>query len=203
MPFDDDYKPLLRPLLFTLIYLGLRPRIALERFESGESRITKIIELIEDSKYAIHDLSRIKAKKKGEVFRLNMPFELGIDVGCKQFGRPPLNSKRLLILEAERYTYQAAISDLSGSDIGVHKNQAEEMVVTIRNWIANQHDSRAVGKGVIWSAFNDCMAQSFNDLPARGFDRKEIENFPIPELMEYMVEWVGARLGRAVRNPRP
>jgi len=62
-PFDDSYLPLLRPILFTVIYLGFTPRIALERLDSGEPRINKIISLIEDSKYAIHDLSRIKAKK--------------------------------------------------------------------------------------------------------------------------------------------
>jgi hypothetical protein len=30
-PFDDKYLRLLRPLLFTVIYLGLKSRIALER----------------------------------------------------------------------------------------------------------------------------------------------------------------------------
>lgn len=85
-PFDEEYHALLRPILFTTIYLGLKPRIALERSDSGEPRITKIIELIRESKYAIHDLSRLKARRKGEFFRLNMPFELGIDVGCRTFG---------------------------------------------------------------------------------------------------------------------
>ena len=28
-PFDEEYLPLLRPLLFTIVYLGFRPRIAL------------------------------------------------------------------------------------------------------------------------------------------------------------------------------
>ena len=45
-PFDVEYYSLLRPLVFTVIYLGLRPRIALERTDSGETRIAKIIELI-------------------------------------------------------------------------------------------------------------------------------------------------------------
>lgn len=39
-PFDDDYLPLIRPLLFTIIYLGLTPRITLESWTqaSPESR---------------------------------------------------------------------------------------------------------------------------------------------------------------------
>ena len=57
----------------------------------------------------------------GEYFRLNMPFELGIDVGCRLF-RNGCGGKQCLILEAERYRYQAAISDLSNSDIAIHRN---------------------------------------------------------------------------------
>src|SRR5688500_11733451 len=98
-PFDSEYLPLLRPLLFTIIYLGFTPRIALESLDSGSPRIEKIVSLIRDSQYAIHDLSRIKAKKTDELFRLNMPFELGVDVGCRLFKRGKWSRKRCLILE--------------------------------------------------------------------------------------------------------
>ncbi len=84
-PFDDSYVELLRPILFCVLDLGLEPRIALERFDSAETRIEKILELILASRYAIHDLSRLKSTKKNEFYRLNMPFELGIDYGCLRF----------------------------------------------------------------------------------------------------------------------
>ena len=77
-PFDEEYLSLLRPILFTIIYLGFIPRVPLESFDSGEPRFNKICELIKQSRYGIHDLSRIKARKKGEYFRFNMPFELGL-----------------------------------------------------------------------------------------------------------------------------
>src|SRR5437870_3563281 len=101
-PLDKEYLPLLRPLVFTVLYLRLNPRIALERSDSGEVRIEKIIELIEQSKFAIHDLSRCRAKERGELFRLNMPLELGLDIGCKRFKSGKWQHKRCLILEAER-----------------------------------------------------------------------------------------------------
>ena len=41
-PFDEHFLPLLRPLIFTIIYLDLNPRIALERTDSGESRLAWI-----------------------------------------------------------------------------------------------------------------------------------------------------------------
>ena len=48
-PFDDDYMPLLRPLLFSVYALGFVPRIALERLDSGRPRIDKIVALISPS----------------------------------------------------------------------------------------------------------------------------------------------------------
>jgi hypothetical protein len=60
-PFDEAYLSLLRPILFVILDLGLTPRIALESLNSGKARIEKIIRLIEESKYAIHDLSRLRA----------------------------------------------------------------------------------------------------------------------------------------------
>ncbi|MFN8721431.1 MAG: hypothetical protein ACK5YI_11420, partial [Rhodospirillales bacterium] len=65
--------------------MGLRPRLALEALDSGYPRIDKILRLVEESKFGIHDLSRIRAKRKGDYFRLNMPFELGLDVGCRAY----------------------------------------------------------------------------------------------------------------------
>ncbi len=135
-PFDEEYLPLLRPLLFTILYLALNPRIALESLDSGRPRIDKIVELIQESQYAIHDLSRLQAREAGEYFRLNMPFELGIDVGCRLFSHEG-KAKQCLILETERYRYQAAISDLSNSDISAHKNDPQSLVRGVRNWLNN------------------------------------------------------------------
>lgn len=190
-PFDETYYGLLRPILFTVIYLGLKPRIALERSDSGEPRISKIIELIRESKFAIHDLSRLKAVKAGEYFRLNMPFELGMDVGCRSYGGGRLAQKRCLILEAEKYRYQAAISDLSGSDIAVHKNEPEQAVIEVRNWLATQCRSNAPGPAKVWGAFADFMAANYSELTARGFSAKDIEALPMSELIDGMERWVG------------
>lgn len=45
-PFDHAYRALLRPLLFTVVYLGYHPRIASERLDSAENRVDKICGLI-------------------------------------------------------------------------------------------------------------------------------------------------------------
>ena len=135
-PFDEYYYPLLRPLLFTILYIGFKPRIASERSDSAENRLDKICGLIRESKYSIHDLSRLKAEQAGEFYRMNMPFELGIDYGARLLSSTLMNEKKFLILEKERYDYMRSLSDLSGVDIKSHRNEPEEIVRAVRDWIA-------------------------------------------------------------------
>ena len=189
-PFDTDYLPLLRPLLFTITYLGLTPRIAVETLNSGQARITKLIDLMCESKFAVHDLSRLKAKVVGEIYRMNMPFELGVDIGCQLFKAGKWTKKKCLILEAEKYAYQAAISDLSNSDIAVHKNEPLEVVTQVRNWLNNELDLDAPGPSAIWGAFNDFMAADYVALAAKKFSPADIAKLPIEELRKRMAKWV-------------
>jgi hypothetical protein len=189
-PFDDEYIPLLRPILFVILDLGLTPRIALEALDSGKPRVEKIITLIEKSKYGIHDLSRLKAKKRGEYYRLNMPFELGLDVGCRLFGGEQWATKRCLILEAERFRYQAAISDVSGSDIAVHRNDPPAAATAVRNWLNTEARLRAPGPTRIWNRFTDFMAANYVRLTERGYSDADVARLPVPELIEDMRRWI-------------
>ena len=189
-PFDDAYLPLLRPILFVILYLGLAPRIALENLDSGRPRIEKIIALIEQSKYAVHDLSRMQAEKAGEYYCLNMPFELGLDVGCRLFKTGRSSEKRCLILEAERYRYQAALSDMSNSDIGAHGNDPVQAAREVRNWLRNEAGLRAPGPALIWDRFNEFMAHNYDQLKADGHSDRDIERLPVAELIGRMQAWV-------------
>ena len=189
-PFDDAYLPLLRPILFVTLYLGLTPRIALESLDSGRPRIDKIIALIEDSKYAIHDLSRLQAERAGEYYRLNMPFELGLDVGCRLFRADRYSEKRCLILEAERYRYQAALSDMSNSDIAAHGNNPEEVAREVRNWLTNTAGLRAPGPTWIWDRFIEFMADNYDQLKAEGYSNRDIDGLPVAELIDRMRTWI-------------
>jgi hypothetical protein len=182
-PFDDAYLPLLRPILFVTLYLGLTPRIALESLDSGRPRVKKIISLIEQSKFAIHDLSRMQAERPGEYYRLNMPFELGLDVGCRLFKAGRCSEKKCLILEAERYRYQAALSDMSNSDIAVHGNDPVQAAREVRNWLSNATGLPASGPTLIWNRFNEFMADNYDQLKADGHSDRDIERLPVAELI--------------------
>src|SRR5271163_3921601 len=70
-PFDNEYRPILRALIFTIIASGYRPRSALDSCDSAEVRVLRIATLIGACDWAIHDLSRIESNADG-VPRFNM-----------------------------------------------------------------------------------------------------------------------------------
>lgn len=191
-PFDKDYKPLLRPLLFTILDLGFEPRIALERLNSAEPRIDKILELIEASKYGIHDLSRLRAEQAGEFYRMNMPFELALDVACRLYKGGECADKKCLILEAQDFDYKAALSDLAGSDISSHGGKPKRIVAAVRTWLNDEGHLGADGPAAIWARFNDFMADNLETLSARGFSRTDVRNIGIAELIVEMRAWIAA-----------
>lgn len=188
-PFDNYYFSLLHPLLFTIIYLGLNPRIALERANSGEPRFNKICELINKSKFGIHDLSKIKAKRRGEYFRLNMPFELGLDIGARIFNKSKHNKKICLILAEEKYAYQAALSDLSNSDIKHHDSNPIKVVECVRSWFAENGFKNIPSPTIVWYKFTDFMKDFYDKRNEEGFSDDDIYNMPIKETIQFMKEW--------------
>lgn len=189
-PFDDDYRQLLLSIVFTIKYLGYKPRLSLERSDSSETRIDKIVSLIKESKFGIHDLSRIVAKGEGEHYRMNMPFELGIDYGCKRYKEGMWADKKILILEKERYRFQKALSDLSGSDIKNHDDEPSTAVKVIRDWfVATELLTRVASGKVIWHKYNDFQAYLYDELVANdGHDT--VDDIQTSEIITLMTGWL-------------
>jgi hypothetical protein len=134
-PFDSTYiVDILKPILYILVKNGYYPRLSLEVSDSGEVRLQKITDIIKSCKYSIHDLSIVKSKKAKEYARMNMPLELGIDYGLRNSGMLALSEKKFLILEAVKYDYMRAISDISGFDVKVHGNRTEKVFECLYSW---------------------------------------------------------------------
>jgi len=192
-PFDEDYKLLLKPILFTIIHCGFHPKIA-ESEDSGETRIKGIEKLIEESRYSIHDLSRIRASSKGDIARFNMPFELGLDFGCKRFKGGQHSDKKSLILDISRYRYQKAISDISGNDIGFHDSKPENAIREVRNWLQKlNHTQKFPSANKLWMdylEFNDVFLEI---MKMHHFNKEDIKKMPWSEFIDYIFEWYEAR----------
>ena len=82
-----------------------------------------------------------------------MPFELGLDFGCRSHGGGRLSSKVTLVLEEERYRYQAAISDLAGSDVEAHHGDYQVAVRNVRTWFAGMPGFEPVGTALAVGKF--------------------------------------------------
>lgn len=192
-PFDPEYVALLSPLLFTLVYLGYVPRIASESLDSGTPRIEKIVQLITESKFSIHDLSRLQSSGKDEFYRLNMPFELGIDYGYRTFAEGDATSKRFLILEREPYRYQRALSDLSGSDISNHNDEPEDIVRAVRNWFREMGPLDLPNATVIWDDFNLFLFDFYQAREEQGYRKKDLRLMPTREYLDFIQDWLEGR----------
>ena len=186
-PFDDGYKILLRPLLFTVVYCGLSPKIC-ETNDSEQSRVDNIKKLIASSKYCIHDLSRMD---EGNEIRFNMPFELGLDLGCKSFGNKIQQTKKCLIFEKEQYRIKKVLSDLSGNDICFHNDDPKELLFQLRNWLRINLSSKISGSEKIWNEYCYVFVPYFKAAAKKeGHSKDGIDKMMNSEFISYIHEWI-------------
>ncbi|MEQ1936281.1 MAG: hypothetical protein ABL962_20695, partial [Fimbriimonadaceae bacterium] len=157
-PIDDEYTPLFRATVFTVLRCDHHARCAIEEDDSSEVRLTKIFRMITECRLGIHDLSRTQLGKQSRLPRFNMPLELGIFLGAKHFGRDEHDKKTCLIFESTPYSYEKFISDIKGQDISSHGNSPRTVVKKIRNWLASNSARRQFrGGDALWKdyvAFN-------------------------------------------------
>lgn len=145
-PFDAEYAPVFEAIVFAVNDAGFRPKCARERLDSSQFRLQKIVELISSSRYSIHDLSRTTLDDTNALPRFNMPLELGIDLGCKEFNRH-CSDKSLLIFDSEQYRFQKFVSDLGGQDIHQHGDSPKVAVTRVRNWLRTESGNTGIPGG--------------------------------------------------------
>lgn len=136
-PFDEAYRDIFEAIIFAVLHCGFVIRCARERDDSGETRISKIIEIIRDSQFGIHDISRVELDETNGLPRFNMPLELGLFFGARAYADEPKHrKKKCLILDSEPYRYQKFISDIAGQDIRSHNGSAHTALKVTRDWLA-------------------------------------------------------------------
>ena len=102
-PFDDEYWPVFHAMIFAVQACEFVPRCASE-VDDGDVRIAKILQIIAECRLGIHDISRSQIDSKG-LPRFNMPLELGIFLGAREYGGTRHKKKVFLILERDQYLY--------------------------------------------------------------------------------------------------
>ncbi len=153
-PFDTAYAPIFEAIVFAVHDAGFLPKCARERLDSSEVRLQKIVSLIGQSRFSVHDLSRTELDEKNFLPRFNMPLELGIDLGCKSFS-PSHKDKSLLIFDSEQYRFQKYISDIGGQDLHQHGNDPQVAVKRVRDWLRTESGlARIPGGSAIYKRYS-------------------------------------------------
>ena len=183
-PFDNEYFELLKPTLFTIIYLNKVPLIS-ETKDSGKNRLEQIIFLMEQAQYSIHDLSKIEGEKP----RCNMPLELGFDLCLKRSEQ--FKGKQILILEGEKYSLKSIMSDLAGNDTKHHDNNPKEIIKCIRDWFFSAIEKIDITYIEIWEYYNDFSIKFTEELANKGVPvPMTIDTIPLSELIDNMKKYV-------------
>ena len=142
-PFDKDYEPLFYAIVFAICELALKPKSAKHVTDGGQPRINKILDLIGSCRFGIHDISRTELDPIHGLPRFNVPFELGLDLGCKRYSISDHHDKLLLILDTDRDRYRTFISDIAGQDVASHNGSVEIAISLVRDWLRPHLDPLA------------------------------------------------------------
>lgn len=197
-PFDKEYEPMLRAIIFTCLYSRLVPKVS-DYYDAGKGRLEHIIGLIKSSKYSIHDISRMNTAPSDKLPRFNMPFELGLDIGIKEcaFFQSDSTRKFSLVIDESPYRYKEAMSDLGGSDIKSYgkDNPTEKLIKELRNWFAGLD---VIPRGIlfgnrIWSEFNEFTSDYERGLKEKGIGKDSFLEVPVNDYIDFVERWIPTR----------
>lgn len=141
-----------------------------------------------ESRFSIHDLSRVQSSASGELARLNMPFELGVDYGLSKCDPDTSTSKSLLIIAADKFLYQAALSDIAGWDIRAHSSDPQEAISQVRAWLQH-HGLTKQPTSRIKGAYLSFQEWDYERLLNDGWSESDIQRRETSELLEAMKAW--------------
>lgn len=187
-PFTDDYKELFHCIIFCVLACGFRPRSALEAGDGGDIRLDKIVRLIKESHYSIHDLSAIELDSVNSLPRFNMPFELGLVIGCKKVAGKTYANRPILVMENNAYSSQKCLSDIAGQDLKAHQGSTIRIVTIVRTWLLQQSKRTGIpGHVRIQGAFVQFSSEIPELCDVAGLDCDEIS---YPDFVYLAQQWL-------------
>lgn len=187
-PFDGDYLKMFRACTFVILDAGFIPRCSLEVENGTQFRLEAILNLVNECRYGVHDLSRVELDQSSKLPRFNMPFELGIFYSAKHFGNSKQKQKHCLVLEKEKYRYQKFLSDIAGIDVTPHKYVMKTLILETRNWLVTASRRKTIPAG---EEINERFTQ-FNSSMQSLCRKKTIDydSMPFVELVDNMSDWL-------------
>lgn len=201
-PFDGDFLPILHAILFTIHDCGFVARIAVEDTGSNESRLDKIVRIIRESRYSIHDISRVEISAACPLPRFNMAFECGLALGTIRYGSTP--GRDFLFMSGELHQDKRTLSDLAGQDAKAHGNDPKGAVSAVRAFLsAKNGGSRTRGPEAIWSRYQRFRADLPRLAQSLELTMAEIHGFDLlRDFLQLAAQWIAADALKTGRRRR-
>jgi hypothetical protein len=139
-PFDEAYAPLEEALHFAVVAANLIPVCAKDLTVPDKPRLKMIIDMVNNCHYSAHDLSRTKGKP-----RMNMPLEFGMAL------YPAITTQwehRRCAFFVSNKKWHKYISDLSGLDPFIHKENPSTVLCQMYGWLMDVVPKEQVKKRV-------------------------------------------------------
>lgn len=189
-PFSEDYQDKFRAIVFVILRSGLNPRCALETDDNADNRFDKICEIVRQSRFGVHDISKTELDKGSRLPRFNMPLELGIFLAARKFGDQNQRKKSCIIFDKSKYRYQQFMSDISGQDIHSHENDLKTLIKELSAWLRSVLPNQLIpgGQAVAseYKLFLKAIPQICKDMELAT---KEIT---FQDYRKMASEWIGA-----------
>lgn len=116
LPYDKRFQTLFLGYIAGVSAFGMFPHATLE-IPGGERRLERILGLIAQCRYSVHDLSRVQLDHRAPATpRFNMPFELGLAVAHAE--QPSQHT--FYVFEERKHRLSKSLSDLDGTDAYIH-----------------------------------------------------------------------------------
>lgn len=189
-PFDPTYQYLFEAIVFAIHDCGFLARCAREEADGGNVRIIKIIKIIDECKFGIHDISKAGIDETTELARFNMPLELGLFIGANKYAaRGHYNTdKKTLVMDIDQYRYQKFISDLAGQDITSHGDDPIKVITNIRDFLLIGSKRKSITSGkFIAERFQEFQEWLPNFCEEVHWDRSKLTFF---EYVGCVQEWI-------------
>jgi hypothetical protein len=123
IPYDHRFERPFLAFISGISAFGLVPPATLE-ITSSTRRLDRILHLIRDCRYSIHDLSRVEIDGAApRTPRFNMPFELGLSVAHQKASKG--KKHEWFVCESKNFRLTKSLSDLNGTDPFIHDGRID------------------------------------------------------------------------------
>ena len=192
-PFDKQYLPLLHAMVFAVHDCGFVARHALEAVGGRESRLDKITRIVGESRWSIHDISRVQLSKGSGLPRFNMPFECGLAYGAMRFDTA--TDRDMLVMAAVQFQDKASLSDLAGIDPAYHDNDRLKAIAGVRRFLSSKRAIRMRSHEKIAQRLD-----KFESALPKAL-RKEGTKLSTMKSLDYLNDWVILAVQWMALNP--